>query len=1198
MFHFQTAAAACLLAAATAFAQLNGRVTGTVSDPSGAVVPNATVDLVLDGGDAALLSAKTDSAGVFDFAAVRPGVYTLVVEAAGFVKYSQQQLKVDPARDQTLAPIKLSLATAATEVEVVSTTQGVDTTTAEIAGTVTASQVQNLPVLDRQINNLFVLEAGVAQNGRANTVINGMRPTYTNLTLDGINIQDSVRLNDLDYIPNKITISQVNEFTVSTSNAAPSTGGSASTIALVTPSGTNDLHGSAYWFNRNSDFAANDWFNNQNRIPRPGLNLNQLGGTAGGPVIHDKLFFYGAYEAFRQKEGTPVTGTILTPTARQGILQYKSGGAIRQFNVLTASGLAPSQYMANLLSQVPASGNNSAIGDGLNTTGYSFNARGNDTRDNVSGKLDYNQSARHVFAASFAWNRDILDRPDITPFYSYVPPVYNDDNAKLLSISHRWTPAATLTNELRGGFNLQPATFVNRNFLPAYSINSSVSSGVGMMFSSPVETSEIGEGRETKYYRLEDNAHWVRGRHSVAFGFQYFHSRAEAANLNGTVPTYTIGLSTAQAANYGFNTGLIPGASSTDVTRANALLATLGGLLTSGSQLFNPTSRTSGFVPGAPQITNFRYDNYAFYALDNFKLRPTLTLTVGLRWDYFPPVDESNGLIIEPQLINNNPVNTLLGNASLDFMGNAVGRPLYKRDLNNFAPNVSLAWDVFGDGKTSLRSGFNIAFLSDNPLNDVVNSVSIVNSGLNTNRGISNLTSRADAPTPIPVPPFGIPTTTAAQYALSPTNPPVEGIMDPNLATPYAEQWNLSIQREIRSGWVVEGRYIGNHVVKILRQIDFNQINVNTGGFLQDFIRARNNGFLAQAAGLAFNGAYNPSVPGSQPLPVISQFPGGGFLNNSTVVAYLRSGEAGTLAQTYQTNGLAPAGFSFFPNPLLLYSSMLTNLSNSSYQGAQFEIRKRTRSGMQFQANYTFSKALTDSFLQRGLEAQLDNNNPRIERAPANFDQRHAFKLNHYVPLPLGGNHRLRSSNPAVKQLIDGWGLSGFLALYSGNPVAIYSARGTLNRGARSAYNTVDTPDTHGQLSNLTGVFMTGDGPYWFNPANIGPNTQGVAPDGSAPFSGQVFFNPQPGGLGSLQRRVLNGPWYRNYNFAVSKIFKIYERNTLELHAEFYNVFNHPNFFINDQNVNSNGFGRFTQQFYSEDGVGPRVTQFGLYYRF
>ena len=216
-----------------------------------------------------------------------------------------------------------------------------------------------------------------------------------------------------------------------------------------------------------------------------------------------------------------------------------------------------------------------------------------------------------------------------------------------------------------------------------------------------------------------------------------------------------------------------------------------------------------------------------------------------------------------------------------------------------------------------------------------------------------------------------------------------------------------------------------------------------------------------------------------------------------------------------------------------------------------------------------------------------------------NFDQRHAFKFNHYYPLPFGGSNKFHFSNKGLDRVIDGWALSGFLAIYSGNPVEARSQRGTLNRGARSAENTVDSPLTYPQLRDITGLFMRGDGPYWIDPSHINPaNQQGVAADGAPPFARQVFFNPQPGGLGSLQRRTLFGPGYWNDDFSVSKATRITERQSLELHFDFFNVFNHPNFFINDQNVNTAGFGKITSQNYSSAGVGPRLIQFGLYYRF
>jgi hypothetical protein len=247
---------------APAFSQTTGRLTGTVTDPTGAAVPGAQVSLMLPAGTTAVVTTATNAEGMFDFTALRPVFYSIVVDSRGFSRFSLGNVKVDAARQTTLPPFQLTLAGTALTIEVEAGTMAVDTASAEISTTVTQGQIVNLPVFDRQVNNLFATQAGVGTNSRTSTVINGLRPSYANLTLDGINIQDSVRTNPLDYVPNRLTIAQVAEFTVSTSNANPTIGGNASTIALVTPSGTNNLHGSGYWYNRNSYFAANDWFNN------------------------------------------------------------------------------------------------------------------------------------------------------------------------------------------------------------------------------------------------------------------------------------------------------------------------------------------------------------------------------------------------------------------------------------------------------------------------------------------------------------------------------------------------------------------------------------------------------------------------------------------------------------------------------------------------------------------------------------------------------------------------------------------------------------------------------------------------------------------------------------------------------------------------------------------------------------------------
>jgi hypothetical protein len=551
--------------------------------------------------------------------------------------------------------------------------------------------------------------------------------------------------------------------------------------------------------------------------------------------------------------------------------------------------------------------------------------------------------------------------------------------------------------------------------------------------------------------------------------------------------------------------------------------------------------------------------------------------------------------LIQPQLINNDPAQTLLGNATLTFQG----KHMYNSSKHNIAPNVGVAWDVFGNGKTALRAGYSVAFAQDDILEAVL-STATANSGLTGTANLNNAFFFTAAPPSLKAPAFQIPITTQQNFVNTGGNN-VQGLIDPNLRTPYVQQWNVGIQHDW-NGIVFEGSYIGNHAVKLLRQIDLNQIRVNQGGFLQDFKNARSNGLLSSAAGKGFNATYNSTIAGSVPLPFFASLPNGGALTSTTVRTDILSNQIGALAQYYQQQQPPyfpnnQPGYSYFPNPLALYSSELTNFSNSSYNGLQLQARRRTRSGIQVQVSYVFSKAFSDTNVERGLDPILDNNNHAIERARAPWDLTHSFKINHYIPIPLGEGHRLGYG--PLNRVFSGWGLSGFLNIQSGAPVSILSGtslsgRGTLNRPARSGSNTVDTTDTLGQLQALSGLVMTGNGPYFINPSVIGPNGAGVAADGSAPYSGQIFFNPGAGTVGSLQRRILNGPWLKNYNMAILKDTKLSERSKLQFRADFYNLLNHPNFFAGDQNINSLTFGKINSMATSPEGVSSRVIQFGL----
>lgn len=1178
---------ATLVLTAGLFAQATGRLTGVVQDSSGAKVPGATVSLYLAGGKTALLTAKTSSEGVFDFVALRADSYDVAIEAAGFSKFINAAVKVDPARETALPAITLQVASASQTVEVSEAPLAVQTTSFEVATTVSQKQVEQLPILDRQIGNLFALQAGVGSNNLTATVINGLRPSYSALTLDGINVQDNwVRTNGLDFLPNRLTIGQVAEMTVSTSNSNASLGGGANQISMVTPSGSNAIHGSLYYFNRNSALGANDWFNNQSGVENPRLNLNQLGGTVGGPIKKDKLFYYANYEAYRRRAQTPILNTILTPTARQGILRYRTAdGSIQSYNVLTNRQLSVNSAMTRFLQDVPQNGNSNQVGDGLNTTGYNFNARSNVDRDFVTGKGDYYLNARNSFSSSYIWNRDRVDRPDLGAYYTVAPPNANDNSAHFWTGAWRSTISAALTNELRGGFNRTKGPFTTSNPVPDYLL-------AGLMFTSPLNT-KLPEGRNTATYSIQDNANWIKGKHSLSFGYNGQYVRVPVYDYVNTVATYTLGISAVNQ--IGYAAGEIPGLPNNLVGTANNLLANLGGIITGGARTFNPKDATSGFVAGAPLQQNWRQNNHAFYVSDNWRIARRLLLILGMRYDYWSVPDEANSLQLQPVVTNNDGFGTLLTNATLDLHGYSVGRPLHNSDRNNWAPNIGFAWDVFGDGKTAVRGGYSIGYAIDNNGNSIFNTTN-ANFGLSSAVSFINSTATLSSPPPLNAPAFRIPLTARDAFIATGQNN-VLGLVDPNLATPYVQQYNLSVQREFR-GFVFEGRYVGNHSVGNLRQVDANQINPFQGGFAEDAIRARNNGFAAQRAGLGFNPAYNAAVAGSQPLTVIPTFGSGGLLTNATIRNTLLTGEIATLAQLYQQNVTTGNIASFFPNPFALYAGYLTNVTHASYNALQLETRRSFRNGYQFQVNYTFSKVLTDATALRGLDPALDNKNLRLERSRAPWDNTHAFKANHVWALPFGNGHKLAFK--PLNRLIGGWSLAGFLTIQSGSPISIFSARGTYNRGARSGNNTVDTTLTSGQLaSDVFGFYMTGDGPYFINPKNIGPDGRGVASDGATPFAGQVFFNPQPATIGSFQRRFFSGPWFRNYDFSVLKDISITERHRLQLRGEFFNITNTTSFLhggtVNsaNQNVNSATFGRITAT-----ASAPRQIQFSLYYRF
>lgn len=501
---------------------------------------------------------------------------------------------------------------------------------------------------------------------------------------------------------------------------------------------------------------------------------------------------------------------------------------------------------------------------------------------------------------------------------------------------------------------------------------------------------------------------------------------------------------------------------------------------------------------------------------------------------------------------------------------------------------MGIAWDPFGEGKTALRAGYSIHFVNDEFIRSAEGA--IANAGLSQSVSATGLRGRVSAGLPAITPPtFKVPRTFEDNFRLNTQSSFAMAV--PNLRMPYVQQWNFGIQHEWKD-MIIDIRYVGNHGTQLFRSFDLNQVIVVENGFLTDFLRAQNNGNLARARTGVFDPNFNSSIPGSQPLTIFPQLGEGGRLNNSTIRNLIDQGQVGELAFTYQTQGLNRS-INFFPNPFGVSANLLVNYSHSTYNALQIDIHRRLQNGLTFQANYAFSKVLSNSegTGQTRFEPLLDIKQPSIERARAPFDLTHQIKANFVYDLPSGAG-RWFNVKP-LERLLTGWKLSGITTTQSGTPFSVVSGRGTLNRSGRSGNNTANTSLTGEQFKEFFKVRMTPTGPYFVPASAIGPDGRAVAPDGSAPFAGQVFFQPGAGTLGTLQRFMFSGPWVFNLDFAVSKITKINERQSVELRMDASNIFNHPTWSFGDQTITSTNFGRITGTFF-----GRRILQFKLEYRF
>ena len=1213
----------CLMAVSALAQGTTGRLTGTVSGPDG-VIAGATIT-VTDTQTNREVTAQSSDDGTFAVPQLEFGTYTVRITAPGFSTFVATDLKIDVGREYSLNST-LQVGEISQEVTVTAGADLLNATNAEVSNSVSPVQIQELPLDGRSPLDLITLQAGTSNTG-GNTSINGQRTAFSNITRDGINVQDNfIRANATDFSPERSSTDDTGEFTIVTSNQGAESGYGSAQISQVTPRGQNEFNGSLYAYNRNSSFAANTFSGNasgnlsngEEVSPRAYLNRNQFGGRISGPVplprfgeggsrlIRNKAFFFFNTEQQIQRESDNFTTTVLTQSARNGLFTFRdAGGALRQVNIFSlpttgGAGTAPtgidpivqSRIIAGLpLPNVPG-------GDNLNTAGFDETRVQNSEQRNYTGRFDVDFNDSNTARIVISDKREELLRPDVDlNTFGPIAPVTQPAISKFLSAAYRFTPSANFSNETIGGYNFIDAIFDRTAPIPGNFFNSALITEPEIRF--------LDQGRTQRNYSIQNNSQLTLADHSIRFGGigQFF--RINPFNDAGTVPTFTLGTGANTPQITAASFANVPGGANipqVNITRANNLLSLLGGIVSGGTQSFTPSSVNGPFLV-AGNREDFKYENYGFYAGDTWRISPRFTLSYGLRYELTTALRLGNGLLLEPVIPEGtDPVQAIL-NPNGRFQpvgGNAGGNnQLFKTDRNNFAPNIGFAYQpnfknrflnsfLPGEGRTVIRGGYAISYPQDQvltssrnagrsnvglgttPVNATVNVNGTPTANLNLRPGTVG-TATLNAPAPFTQGPTFAQNNTASVA----NNFGTAFAIDPNLQNARVQQYNIGISREIGFQTAIEVRYVGSRSNNLLRAIDYNQINISNGGFFDDFQRAR--------ANLAASGAANNPFftgPGSQPLQVFGTAEtsrlrvGTGGLSNAVFINNLQNGTPAELAfefiRTNNDQNTANGQFPFVPNPNIGVADLVANGAFFNYNSLQAEIRRRFAQGIYFQANYTFAKNLSNAVgtEQALFDPFLDINRPELERARADFDQTHAFNLNTIFELPLGRGKRFFDTTGGIDRLIGGLVLGTNLRFGSGQPVTLVDPRGTFNRGGRSGRQTVFTTLSKDEVKNLFGRFEQNGVVYFINPAVLGPDGSATggnvnATPANPAFPGQVFFNAQAGQTGNLERGFINSPSIFNLDVSLTKDIQITEGTRIRLIGQAFNVTNRANFRFN-----------------------------------
>jgi len=1128
-------------------AQASASINGTVTDVSGAVVPDAEIN-VSNAATITTRATRTDATGTYSVSSLVPGIYDITVAKAGLktIKFAAVTLTVDQA---LTLDAKLEVSGTSVTVTVEGTDIApIDTTDSQVSNVVDEKQIAALPLILRDPYQLVLLTPGTTytNTGSGGFSVNGGRDRNNNFLLDGTNNNDPG-------VPGSgllaLNPDATEEFRVISNSYLPEFGRDSSAVVdIITRSGTNEFHGDVYYFGRWNALGARDFFNGPDTGRQSPYVRNTFGTSIGGPVVKNKVFFFFNYEGNRFATATTAVATVPDAAFKTGIFTYtdpKAGPVNINVSVAgsanNAFGLALDPQTQKILNFYPAPNGQDVVA-GVSSQ-FFFGDTDLLNASNYLGKVDFKINASNTVSVRYLANKS-TDNGGST---NVLPGLGGDAFSGLtqsLSGHLATTLSPTMQNDFyaSGNRSFQNFTCNGSSIIDSLSLAGVDPFGRGRDFNLPGFTQvgcvtlgdSNGQDRPFGTYTIGDNMTWIKGRHTVKFGYEFSDNYSNDFDNFGTrsVPNFAVFTNTGTSALQNTTPFSNP-------TVEDAVWGLLGGVLNeSQTQLYN-----SGGTRVPSDERGFRERDMAGFVQDQFKLKSNFTLNYGLRyeWDGVP-------WVVRDQLTSATP-EALAGPSPIQFVQVTRGgsNPLYVNDVKGFEPRIGFAWDPFKDGKTSIRAGF--GYFRDRQFFNLTGDtranppfslpfVNTVYTGQNLTN--TNPATAADQISNIPIPATQPPPASSLSDFPAADSLAFPATISPQFRVPYVQQRNFGIQRQLGGHFVAEVNYVGTKANRLLRVIDGNAPQPALVAQLRAFCQPTN------------------------PLNTI------GCFDSPTATPQQESvqGEALYIGQQF---GLLP--FNAVNNSAAFHSNQVASIAQSNYNALQTSLTRQFSKGMSFQINYTWAHAIddaSDAFQPQQNQTVFPPNSFELKREKGNssFDVRNRVVFNYIAELPYGrGKDRLNTG--VIGRVLEGWSWSGIGTLQSGFPFEIFApgidsdATGATQRASFSA-----TPTIVPVTSPIT---------------QTGPNVG-------------LFTFPLFGGPGNVHRNTFYGPAYKNFDMVIAKNTKITERFVLEFRSEYYNVFNHPNFQQPDNFITDGAlFGQSSLEVGRNDNTtGARQLQFGM----